>query len=433
MKFACPLFVAVLWTSTVCGITVVTVPVGDAGNPSDFGRGEVDYTYRIGKYEVTVGQYTAFLNAVATTDTYGLYNTNMATDTRVAGIARGGAAGSYTYMVIGSPNHPVTYVNWGDAARFTNWLHNGQPTGTQNVSTTEGGAYTLNGATSNAALSAASRNTGAKWYLPNHDEWYKAAYYDPVVVHPFIYWRYPMRTDDMPHSDQPPGATPDNTRVANFRYDDNLSTTYNDGYAATGNWFPENDKNYLTDVGAYTRSTNYYGTFDQGGNVAEWDETNIGPWRRISGGDWLSLSTSYPAQFMEKYSWGDIDPTTETSALGFRVASASLPDYNHSGIVDSADYVVWRKNGGPTIDYTLWRAYFGENLSGSGASFGSAIPEPASMSLIIVGVLACVTSRSTRTAKRRYVRSGLAPGLRREAGESLPRRASVRSPRRLPG
>ena len=41
------------------------------------------YTYNIGKYEVTAGQYTAFLNAVAGVDTYGLYNTNMSnTDVR---------------------------------------------------------------------------------------------------------------------------------------------------------------------------------------------------------------------------------------------------------------------------------------------------------------------------------------------------------------
>ena len=37
--------------------------------------GSVGYNYNIGKYEVTAGQYTEFLNAVARTDTYGLYNT----------------------------------------------------------------------------------------------------------------------------------------------------------------------------------------------------------------------------------------------------------------------------------------------------------------------------------------------------------------------
>ncbi len=132
-------------------ITIDTVPVDNAGNPIDPADGDsytpgiqnfggVSYAYRIGTYEVTVGQYTAFLNAVAVTDTYGLYNPSMATDVEIAGIARNGLSGSYTYSMIGSPNHPVTYVSWGDAARFCNWLHNGQPAGGEVAGTTEDGA-----------------------------------------------------------------------------------------------------------------------------------------------------------------------------------------------------------------------------------------------------------------------------------------------------
>jgi len=62
------------------------VTVRNAGNAPDTryvtpGYGAVAYDYSIGKYEVTAGQYTAFLNAVAVTDTYGLYNTDMWSDT----------------------------------------------------------------------------------------------------------------------------------------------------------------------------------------------------------------------------------------------------------------------------------------------------------------------------------------------------------------
>ena len=81
-------------------------------------------------------------------DTYGLYNTQMGLNPYIMGISRNGASGSYTYSVIGSGNRPVTYVSWFDSARFVNWLHNGQPTGTQAAGTTETGAYALNGATS---------------------------------------------------------------------------------------------------------------------------------------------------------------------------------------------------------------------------------------------------------------------------------------------
>jgi formylglycine-generating enzyme len=121
-----------LVSQSVWAITIDTVPIGNPGNANDprtSAYGGVAYRYNIGKYDVTVGQYTVFLNSVAATDPYYLYVSSMADDLNIAGIARGSISGSYSYSVIGSPNHPITYVNWGDAARFANWLNNGQPTG----------------------------------------------------------------------------------------------------------------------------------------------------------------------------------------------------------------------------------------------------------------------------------------------------------------
>ena len=50
-------------------VTISTVPVGNVGNANDPATGNlyggVGYAYNIGTTEVTVGQYTAFLNAVA--------------------------------------------------------------------------------------------------------------------------------------------------------------------------------------------------------------------------------------------------------------------------------------------------------------------------------------------------------------------------------
>ena len=59
-------------------VTMDWVAVGNAGNAADStGYGGVSDVYQISTYEVTAGQYTEFLNAVATTDTHGLYNTSM--------------------------------------------------------------------------------------------------------------------------------------------------------------------------------------------------------------------------------------------------------------------------------------------------------------------------------------------------------------------
>ena len=77
------------------------VTVGNPGNSADItGFGAVNYAYQIGKYDVTIAQYTAFLNAVAKTDTNGLYDSNMTTDLNIAGISRSGTSGSYIYSVM---------------------------------------------------------------------------------------------------------------------------------------------------------------------------------------------------------------------------------------------------------------------------------------------------------------------------------------------
>src|SRR5664279_4324585 len=79
-------------------VNIETVPVGDIGNAADTaahsgnpaGQGSVGYAYNIGKYEVTAGQYTAFLTAVGGVDTYRLYNAEMALTDYGSGITRSG-------------------------------------------------------------------------------------------------------------------------------------------------------------------------------------------------------------------------------------------------------------------------------------------------------------------------------------------------------
>ena len=89
-------------TVAQASVTVDFVDVGHAGNPNDteaIPAGAVAYDYAMGTYEVTAGQYTEFLNAVAATDTYGLYALGMDLewDTQGCNIIRSGESGSYTY------------------------------------------------------------------------------------------------------------------------------------------------------------------------------------------------------------------------------------------------------------------------------------------------------------------------------------------------
>ena len=177
-------------------ITIATVPVGNPGNAGDplsGGFGTVNYAYNIGKYEVTSGQYTAFLNAVAKTDTFGLYNPSM-TDPNLTAISRSGVSGGYIYNVAAATaNRPIAYVTFWDACRFANWLQNGQPSGAQGVGTTETGAYTMtaNGVANNTI----TRNTGSTWAVTSENEWYKAAYYNPGTS---TYFLYPTRSNSQP-------------------------------------------------------------------------------------------------------------------------------------------------------------------------------------------------------------------------------------------
>jgi glycosidase len=82
-------------------------------------------------------------------------------------------------------------------------------------------------------------------------------------------------------------------------------------------------------------------------------------------------------------------------------ASLLLPgDYNHDGILDAADYVVWRKTDGTQAGYNTWRAHFGHPIgSGTGAIANTAVPEPTTLMLLMFAAADWCLRRS-RTASK---------------------------------
>jgi len=273
-------------------ITIDLTYVGHPGNPDDdppgdFVGGGVGYDYYIGAHEVTVSQYTEFLNAKAQSDPYGLYNTFMGGGTSERSfIIRKGSDGSYSYTAVSAKeSQPVRWVSFFDGLRLCNWMHNGQGDGD-----TESGSYDM------SLGLFVDRGPGATWVLPSEDEWYKAAYYDPNSG---VYYDYPNGTDDAPA--EPTDET--STRVFNFG-----DSPY---------WAPDGTREYFTSTGE-TTGQSPYGTFDQGGNVREWLETQSDQpptyYRVVRGGTYVS-----PASDLSSAARYGYDPDSE-GLFGFRLA-----------------------------------------------------------------------------------------------------------------
>ena len=301
-------------------VVVDLVTVGDAGNAADStGFGAVASDFSIARTSVTVGNYVAFLNAVAKSDPKGLYNPAMSTDLAVAGITRVGKPGSYSYSVINndgsSANRPVTYVSWFDAARFANWMANGQPAGLQTARTTENGAYDLRKSTGGRAVprNAVNPNTRAvpTFFIPTENQWYKAAYYTPDKSGAPGYFTYATQQDVAPSNDPAAAGVP----VVNYLLGVIYCVTQSAVFSPT--------QNYLTDVGAFASTTSHYGTLDQNGAVYQWNDLagTAGMFRGLRGGFWAGGAVT-----LQKFTFTQATATREANDAGFRLGALAARD-----------------------------------------------------------------------------------------------------------
>ena len=295
------------------------VTVGDPGNTADTdsdGYGAVAASFRIAKYQFTNQQYTDFLNSVDSSGTnpYSVYNTSMGTDGRGGiSLTPNAASGSKYAARSNMGDKPVNFVNWFDAARVSNWYMNGATSS----SSTEDGAYTLVGGQTTGTAPAV--NSGATFYVPTEDQWYKAAYYKGGGTNAG-YWNYATQSDSAPTA-----VTAGLTGIGSAGSTGNF-TNYNE----QADWNSQNGN--VTTVGT-NGGPSAYGAFDMTGNLYEWNDLTgaAGSSRGLRGGDFRSdafnVSSSRSISF---------DPSSNGVVLGFRLASpvsgSGVPEIDPAGM-----------------------------------------------------------------------------------------------------
>jgi len=207
------------------------VNITNSGNTPDgcssYVFGSVGYDYKIAKYLITNNEYCEFLNSVdpSGNNAHAIYDERMDTNP-IGGISLVSCNNIGNKYVIKNnmSDKPATFIKWLMAAKYCNWIHNNKQSDPINY--IYGGAYGLTEIVesfriltedneflssedlkqltteqlfsvlnNSNIISSISRDPGAKYFLPNENEWYKAAYYDPTTSY---YWTYGTRSDSDP-------------------------------------------------------------------------------------------------------------------------------------------------------------------------------------------------------------------------------------------
>ncbi len=248
-------------------------------SPNDFGvsghdappaaYGAVGYAYGIGKYEVTIDQFT---------------KANTASGGQIASgngdLWNSGVADWNGNPVLIGLNAPAAQLKWNDAARFANWLTSGDV----NV-----GAYQFSGDTLTGINRSYRNGDDLAFVLPSEDEWFKAAYYMPV--------------DDGSYS----------------LYSSGLGTSPVVGTSNGWNYNPAHTLQHMWEVGSGAEEQN--GTYDMMGNVWEWTETAAYDANYVVRG----ASAYAPEQYLDSQNYRLISAEEEAN-IGLRIAVIPEPN-----------------------------------------------------------------------------------------------------------
>lgn len=186
---------------------------------------------------VTTQEWYEFVQA------YGPYvDSDFANSTSFTGYGIVQTGPSMYYMAPGAVNKPVE-VGWRFAAIYCNWLHNNKGSSRESFET---GAYDVSTFGGDPGLFTDQRehSPGARYWLPTHAEWVKAAHFDPDRYGSGLpgYWLYPNSSDVAPVQGAPGvGQTSAGTTI-------------------------------LRDVASYRDVQSPWGLWDVSGGVSEWTE-----------------------------------------------------------------------------------------------------------------------------------------------------------------
>jgi hypothetical protein len=296
------MFICTLTASAIAQspVTLDLVTVGAAGNrgtlpeerpdavdPGSFGS--VSYEFRITRTEIRAREWLPFINA------YRPFLQGNPFSGNVTGEWIGINAFNQYAIVPGAEDCPID-VSWEMAARYCNWLHNGQVSEAWAFSS---GAYDTTRFTTNAdgSYNHQSRMPGARYWLPSYDETIKAFYYDPNRYGPGLdgYWLFPGRSDTPLVM-----ALPENGGMTNL------------------NWNPATYP--LPSAGQYPLAASAWGLLDTSGGLIEWTDTRWPDGRMVKVGSRYG-SSDFGQLYTDRIDWFQRSGVPTSGGEGFRVVS----------------------------------------------------------------------------------------------------------------
>lgn len=261
--------------------------------------GTVNYEYRLTRTEITAKQWHEFVVAYLPH-----YDESQTFDPVefTGGWSRPTDADPSVYWVPEPVEQMPVSVGWRMAARYANWLHNDKRT---DVAAFASGVYDTSTFTRNPDGSYNDqlvRSPGAKFWIPNLDEWTKGMHYDPHRNGPDQegYWRYPTTSDTAPIPGYPVelGGNGTGQTSASLHIDSGSDRV----------WVP---------VGSYPDVQSPWGLLDGSGGWSEWTETSFGLRSRVLRGSsfWGITTISDPIESL-------FSGASHAGRHGLRLASA---------------------------------------------------------------------------------------------------------------